>query len=448
MNLREARDHQKKALEYANGKKNIALFMEMRLGKTMVAIRWANSCYGSHLVIAPLSVLPGWEEELLKEGIPASRIQYLKTTTFQRLTKWTAPLGTWCLINYEAVRSRPEVLYQRWNSIICDESTKIRNPKAQITKLLCEKAPNTRRAILSGLPNPEGPLDYFEQMRFLKGEFMGYRNYWQFRERLFWAPQYAPYDYSPRLGTTTKIRSEIEKHAFVLTRKDANLGPEKIYEKRYVEMNPAQKKMYKMVEKEFAYNDSLEDATKWAIVKFIWLARIAGGFSPEKEFLSDKKAKELLNLLEGELKGQKVVVWFRFNSELVYTSEVLERAKIKYFIINGDVKPEDRKIATTRFQSTRDSCVMLAQVKCGKFGLNWSVASTAIYYSNAYDGEDRAQSEDRILDVGKKDPLLYIDLITKNTIDENVVDMLRQKWNNSRIFMTKLVESWLKGKVK
>jgi hypothetical protein len=83
---------------------------------------------------------------------------------------------------------------------------------------------------------------------------------------------------------------------------------------------------------------------------------------------------------------------------------------------------------------------MLAQVKCGKFGLDWSVASTAIYYSNPYDMEDRAQSEDRIVSATKTEPVLYIDLITKDTIDEEVTEVLRDKNVTARSFFNSIDE--------
>jgi len=54
-------------------------------------------------------------------------------------------------------------------------------------------------------------------------------------------------------------------------------------------------------------------------------------------------------------------------------------------------------------------------------------ADTAIYYSNYYSFEMRTQSEDRIIHPLKQTPLLYVDLVTENTIDEDVVEILQTK---------------------
>lgn len=443
---RVLRPYQKEALSYCKVRNKIALFMEMRLGKSCVVIRWASAFAGRKLILAPLSVLPGWEEELKLEGFDKAMIHYVTGSEEKKLETLKNP-GRWFLMNYEALRACPEIAKNPWSVVICDESTKIRNPQAQITQLVCDNMAHIKnRAILSGLPAPESPMDYFQQMKFLHGRFMGFDSYWTFRNTLFFQPAWSPYDWKPKVGVPVRIKQAVHEDAFVLTRKQAGIGPEKIYEKRFVEPSALQKKLYKEVMKTFEYNNgNVEMATKWATVKFVWLARIAGGFGADGEdFLSDGKAKELLNLLQGELKEEKVVVWFRFNKELRYVSEVLERAKIGHVQITGANSIEERKHSSIEFR-TKDGCqVMLAQVKCGRYGMEWSAASTAIYYSNDYDLENRYQSEDRILNVDKKEPLLYIDLVTKGTIDESISRVLRNKYANSRMFMTALVEEWLR----
>lgn len=90
--------HQKKALAAIKENPRPALFMQMRLGKTPVIIRWAKHQLWSHpegeghgqiLVVGPLSVLDDWVEELQREGIRrrniamltgpmASRLEYLE----------------------------------------------------------------------------------------------------------------------------------------------------------------------------------------------------------------------------------------------------------------------------------------------------------------------------------------------------------------------------------
>lgn len=435
--------HQRAALAYAAKRSRIALYMEMRLGKTLVAIRWAmQHKLDRVLMVAPMSVLSGWVDELLAEGVRVSDIHWLLGSAAERrLIAGEIDTG-WALINYEGLRTVPDVLKLPWSGLILDESTRIRNPKAQITKVLLRDAPHImHRAILSGLPAPESPLDYFCQMAFLHGSFLGMYNYWAFRQRHF-IPDVRGWTWEPKREARDAIKQEVHKQAFVLTRKAAGLGERKLYEKRVVDMTPAQKQAYTQVAKDFAFRH-LE--TQWATTRLLWMARLAGGFSPDTdhpELISSTKLDELVSLLTGELQYEPVVVWFRFNEELHHASLRLGNERISHRVIIGDTSVEDRRAHVHAFQESAVR-VLLMQVKCGKFGLNTSRSSTAIYYSNSYDFEDRAQSEDRIVHPSKKEPLLYIDLITKGTVDSAVVAALRDKHVSSRTFMTRLVDHFL-----
>lgn len=454
--------HQTEALFYAHDLQRIALFMEMRLGKSLVAIRWAKKRienlktiqFTRTLIVAPISVLPEWERELKAEGVSGEDIHYLvgsKKDRLERSNPSELSYG-WFLVNYEGLRAVPELFSHDWFTVILDESTKVRNPKAQITKLCIKNFENVpNRAILSGLPAPESPMDYFTQFQFLHGGFLGMNNYWAFRFRYF---SQLGYDWFPKNGTTEAIKKTVHSLAFVLTRKQAKIGPKKVYETRYVYMNPKQKKAYKKLEKEFAIDIKGEEIqTKWNPVKLSWMQQISGGFLPQVvdpqskdvvypvELISEEKIKELYSLLTGELKNEKVIVWFRFNSELHAVRKYLNRKGIDCAWIYGDVCLDQRRRATDQFRNESHVRVMLAQIKCGKFGVDWSVASTAIYYSNSYEMEDRAQSEDRIVHPKKSEPTLFIDLVTKDTVDEDVLQTLKDKYVTSRMFMIKLLEN-------
>ena len=434
--------HQEEALTWATPRAQVALFMEMRLGKTAVAIRWVEQKKAwPVLVVAPLTVLAAWERELLLEGIPREEV-----VNFREMPKEGLGSARWCLVNYEQVRAKPVLLYLRWQAIVLDESTRIRNPQAQTTKVLTkqtEHIPN--RLILSGLPAPEGSMDYFSQMQFLLGKFMGHYNFWSWRN-YFFQKGYTEWDWIPARGSLERIKTAVREHAVVMTRKQVGIGSPKIYETRTVEQTPGQSKIYRKVEKEFALQmpDGSEKLTNWVIVQLRWMARIAGGYGVNERgehiaTYSEAKTNELVALLQGDLKGERVVVWFRFNCEINRVSERLG-TYFSHGQITGETPPEQRKKLAQQFQAGQVQ-VLLCQVKCAKFGSDLSGASTAIYYSNSYDYEDRAQSEDRIIHPAKKEPLLYLDLVTKDTVDEDVVKALREKGVTAKMFMNRILEN-------
>ena len=67
-----------------------------------------------------------------------------------------------------------------------------------------------------------------------------------------------------------------------------------------------------------------------------------------------------------------------------------------------------------------------------------------IYYSNSYDLESRLQSEDRAHRIGQKKSVTYVDLIAPDTIDEKIVEALRNKINLADQVLNEETKNWLR----
>jgi SNF2 family DNA or RNA helicase len=448
--LRPAMPHQLDALDWAFRRSNLPLFMEMRLGKSLVATRWAQSKSPRRvLIVAPSSTIPGWLDELEAEGIAPS---FLTGPRQQRVVEARDSDG-WFITNYEGIcipipskgrKSRAidaPLLSMAWDVMILDESTRIKNPQANITQAFLTKTYNTMsKALLSGYPAPESPLDYFCQMVFLYGSFMNCTNWWSFRGATHVNAPDSPL-WFPRHGAIGTIKREVRKKSFVLTRRQAKIGSQILNQRRVVPMNKLQTQMCKQIDDEFAVNlrSGGRIETKWVIVNLNWLGRIAGGFDPEGGLLNDAKWKEIKYLLDTELHGEQVVIWFRYNRELRHVYERLRAAKITCRAIWGKTGLERRRKIQHMFKRHKVR-VLLVQVKCGKMGIDFSAADTAIYYSNGYSNEDRAQSQDRLIHPKKTTPVLLIDIQTAGSVDVNIRRVLRKKDKVGRSFMNMILK--------
>ena len=440
---------QHEALDYAIPRKRIALFMEMRLGKTPVSIRWTKARGAQRvLLVAPLSTLLGqlnWQGELNREGIHPVMLSQIPTNDRMAAVRpssiasgswrrWWA--RGWFCVNYEALRTQPELLAGPWDAIILDESTRIRNPKAQVTKLLLNHTSHVpMRALLSGLPNPESAMDYFCQFKFRDGHFLHYDNFWAFKQAHYYQG-WTSWDWRLKKKALGKIRDYIHNESFTLTRKEAGVGSTKHREQRSVQLNATQRQIMKQVRRDFAVD---ETETKWVPVTHMWLQRLAGGFHPiTHELVNDSKIRLVEELLVDQFRKQPVVIWFKFTAEILAVAKWLkQRTKIKFETVHGATPKSDRPQIQERFQEGSTQVVLL-QVKLGRYGWNLSRSNTALYYSNTYEFEDRSQSEDRIIHLTKKTPCLYIDLVTMGTPDEEVVAALGDKRLNARIFNMRL----------
>src|SRR5690606_19836548 len=87
---------------------------------------------------------------------------------------------------------------------------------------------------------------------------------------------------------------------------------------------------------------------------------------------------------------------------------------------------------------------LLCQEKTAQMGLDFSAADTAIYFSNSTSALTRLQTEDRIIHPEKSSPVLLIDFITQNSIDEDVYEALMAKTAGQEEFMKMIYENMLR----
>jgi SNF2 family DNA or RNA helicase len=73
-------------------------------------------------------------------------------------------------------------------------------------------------------------------------------------------------------------------------------------------------------------------------------------------------------------------------------------------------------------------------------------ANLVVYYANSYSLEERIQSEDRCHRIGQKNNVTYIDLISEGTIDERIVETLRNKIDISAKVLGEEAQKWLQLK--
>jgi SNF2 family DNA or RNA helicase len=69
----------------------------------------------------------------------------------------------------------------------------------------------------------------------------------------------------------------------------------------------------------------------------------------------------------------------------------------------------------------------VGNTQTGGYGITLTEAKNVIYYSNNFDLEKRLQSEDRAHRIGQVNKVTYVDLVAKDTVDEKIVDALRNK---------------------
>lgn len=425
--MKVLRPYQATALRRALPMHRLPLFLQMRLGKCIVSIRWAMSFNPAKvLVVAPLTTLRSWQEELLEEGLSSV---LLFGSPARRIKTASESEAQWHLVNYEALRSLHGTAFDAlpYDVVILDESTCIKNLNATTSAAIEIFARVPFRAILSGEPTPEGIEDIFNQFQFLFGSFMGHTNFFRWRHEFFNRPD--SYGWFPKPGALRLIKQAYLQKSIMLSRKEAGVFDRKVYERRYV---PLDRKTRAGIEEclgafEFTESDGSFTSTKYAMVAAVWALELCGGFTPGlRERINTAKEDELLRLLKGELSKEPVVVWFAYNREIDAAHLRLLGAGIHSVRISGQLPREKRFAAIKNFQDGGVD-VVLVQVACARFGLNFSRSDTEIYMSNSVKFELRNQSEDRLVHLTKTKAILVVDIVAEDSPDEDLVDLLLMK---------------------
>ena len=447
------RPYQIEMLKYTMGVQHPALFVDMRLGKSIVTVRrikMYKKCT-EILIVCPYSAIQGWKDTLEDEGEvlaacivgtgPQRRRAYAlsKTYTDDSFVKGRR----WYITNKEGFFGFKEIKDLLWHVTVLDESRFIANDNNAATTYYCNNFRHVdHRWVLTGTPAPESELEYYNQLRFLDPTILNYSSWYKFRNACFTQPIDCCGQHDPwyiRSKGKKFLTEKLAEHTYHLMRTDVDMGGEKIYQVRNLHMPKRMRKIYKTAEEEFIleYDDKCEK-TVWAMTKFLWLRRICGGIL-DGQPMWPGKMELLLKMLGSEFYGEQMIIWCQFIDELKYVKTILDVNGYDSEKVHGDVKPKERDEIGKRFLK-KDFQILVAQPECYKFGKDLSSASVMVYYSSPLGLETRSQTEDRIIDVANKNSVLILDLIVEDSIDEDIYKAVKKKARRN-VLMANLIKS-------
>jgi len=457
----EPYEHQLEALKRSWNKKEFAYFMEMGTGKSKVlvdniALLYDRGAINAAVIVAPKGVYKNWSEREIPTHMPEHVLRRIgvwnpapnKKDKLQltKLFDVTDDLKI-LVINVEAFSTKKGVAFVEkflltHNAMMAvDESTTIKNPKAQRTKNLVKLALQSKyRRILTGFPVTQSPLDLFSQSEFLCSELLGYSSFYTFQNH------YAKV-INRSMGQRTfrqvvgyqnleELSGKVNQFSYRVLKKDCLDLPDKVYQKREVELTPEQKKIYTQI-KDYAIAELESNeivSVSSVLTQILRLHQVTCGFVKHDEGeeieIKNNRLEELLKVLE-EVQG-KTIIWANYQYDIKRILRTLHDivgvdAVATYY---GGTPEEDRQGIIDRFQDPDSSLqYLISNTQTGGYGITLHQASNVVYYSNNYDLEKRLQSEDRAHRIGQVNKVTYIDLISKDTVDEKIVKALRNKLN-------------------
>ncbi len=441
-------------------RRGFGFLFEMGCGKTLTAIAVAGTLYAEHkinklLVVAPTSVCSVWPEdfgkfadfphlEKIMLGTKSQRLKQLK-----ELESFPCEALKAAVINYESVW-RDDIFDKlvEFNAdmIICDESQRIKTHDAQQSKAMHKLGDLARyKLILSGTPVQNNAVDLYSQYRFLDPTVFG-SNFYKFRNRFCVMGGFNRRQIVNYKDLDLLIKKE-HSIAYRVTKKEALDLPEQTFETRYITLTPSEKKLYNTLKKEsaieLANGETISAST--VLAKLLRLQQFTGGFvvadgEEKPQQIGSGKINALEDIVDDYVidSGKKLVIFARFRAELDLIQKLLDKKKLKYGVIYGDIKLSDRGEIVRDFQENEETKVFLAQIDTAGLGITLTAADTCVYYSVNFNYAAYSQSLARIHRIGQRNTCTYIHLTTKGTVDELIMKALHKKEDLAKT----IVDDW------
>ena len=427
-----AHNYQNYAKNFILAHKVSALFLDCGLGKTITTLTAINELmYDSFeiskvLIIAPLRVAQStWKEEIEKwDHLNLLRYSIAVGDEKERLKALKQNSDIY-IINRENVdwlvtKSGIDI---NFNMLIIDELSSFKSHTSKRFKSLLKIRPYFERVVgLAGTPSSNGLMDLWAEFRVLDlGERLGryithYRNEYFLPDKRNGA---VIFSYKPQPNAEERIYRRLADITISMKSTEYLKMPELILNELEINLGEEDQIKYKKFKKEMVMTiqEKEIDAINAASLsnKLIQLAN-GSIYDEDKKFyeVHNKKLDKLEEIIESA-NGKPVLVayWFKADKE-----RIEKRFKVREIKTADDIKQWNKGMI---------DLALIHPASVGH-GLNLqSGGSTLVWFSLTWSLELYQQTNARLYRQGQKDTVVIHHLITKNTIDQDIMKSLKRK---------------------
>lgn len=427
-----AHNYQNYAKDFILAHKVSALFLDCGLGKTITTLTAINELmYDSFeiskvLIIAPLRVAQStWKEEIEKwDHLNLLRYSIAVGDEKERLKALKQNSDIY-IINRENVDwlVTKSGMDFNFNMLIIDELSSFKSHTSKRFKSLLKIRPYFERVVgLTGTPSSNGLMDLWAEFRVLDlGERLG-RYITHYRNEYFLPDKRngtVIFSYKPQPNAEERIYRRLADITISMKSTEYLKMPELILNELEINLDEEDQMKYKKFKKEMVMTiqEKEIDAINAASLsnKLIQLAN-GSIYDADKKFyeIHNKKLDKLEEIIESA-NGKPVLVayWFKADKE-----RIEKRFKVREIKTADDIK---------QWNMGMINLALIHPASAGH-GLNLqSGGSTLVWFSLTWSLELYQQTNARLYRQGQKDTVVIHHLITKNTIDEDIMKSLKRK---------------------
>ena len=401
---------------------------DMGLGKTLQTITLLSQIYPKQktpsLVIMPRTLLFNWASEIEKFNPKLTfYTYYANQRDLDEACKHHLIFTTYATLRND-IKSFKETSF---HYIILDESQNIKNVHSQTTKAVMLLEAKHRLA-LSGTPVENNLTELYSLFRFLNPTMFGSADDFN---------RY--YTYPIQQDNDKEVAQELRQkiYPFILRRlkKDVLKDlPPKVEQVLYVEMGNEQKTLYhqrrehyhKYIKQQIG-KEGIENSQFYILQALTELRQLASvpEAKTEQQITSAKRELLIAHVLDAILNGHKLLIFVNFLQAIESISQDLQKANIDFVSMTGAT--QNRQALVERFQNNKKCKVFLMTLKTGGVGLNLTAADMVYIYDPWWNTSAENQAIDRTYRMGQQKTVFSYKLITKDSIEEKILQLQNQK---------------------
>ena len=427
-------DYQQYAIDYIIRNKESGIFLDMGLGKTVITLTAIEELmYNSFevkrvLVVAPLRVARDtWSSECGKwDHLKHIKMSLILGDERERIRAINRNADIY-VINRENLawlidhygKSFP------YDMVVLDELSSFKDPSSKRFRKMKSVRPFIKRIVgLTGTPAPNGLLDLWPQIYLLDmGKRLG-RYISAYRNEYFLPDKrngQVIYSYKPRPYAEREIYKKINDLCVSMKAADYIKMPDRVDNFIEVKMSDNEKRLYDRLERDtlIPFSDGDIDAVNAAALATKLLQMANGAVYDENKIVKhihNKKLEALEDLYEAA-NGKPVLIFYMYKHD---------RDRIKA-LIGQDARELDSARDIADWNAGRIKAAIAHPASTGH-GLNLqSGGSTIIWFGLTWSLELYQQANARLWRQGQKETVIVHHLVTKDTIDEQVMKVLQKK---------------------
>ena len=392
------------------------------------------------LIICGINTLKtNWKNEIEKHSNLSCRILGQRITKKgnlvvdgiqERLKQLKEPIEEFFVItNVETLRDDKIVQailknkHNKFDMIVVDEVHKCKSNQSQQGKNLLKLNKAKYQVGATGTLLLNNPLDAYVPLKWIGAERSNYSTF-----RYYYCNYGGPFgNMLVGFKNVHVLQDQIKKYSLRRTKDILDLPPKNIIHE-YVDMSDAQSIFYENVKAGIAQSADKVKLNAANVLSLVTRLRQATACPSilTSESIPSAKIDRAEDLAEQILtSGYKLVIFSTFKQTVYELAQRLKQYKL--VIATGDQKDFEIENAKKQFQEDPATQVFIGTwQKCGT-GITLTAASYLIFIDTPFTEAEFTQASDRIYRIGTKESVFIYNLVTRDTVDERVLELVTDK---------------------